>query len=172
MWNVKYKNKMITPIELLTKELVSLQKDLSKSTKIFQSGGISAELHEQHKRNIQPNIDIYQEAINILTAAKYSVTTLVPLHLTLEKLREYHPGKVFATGVLPNSKEGLFMNNQGGLIRWIAKKGCDLNDWAIYCHWKDKTVDWIKEYGDKVQDEKNIKRCVTCTDEVFQLYRH
>ena len=90
--------------------------------------------------------------------------------LTKENFDKTSKGEVFAFGVLPNSPEGLFMTNDGGELRWIAKKGYG-NDWAIYCHWSYKSIDWIEKHGDKVCIEKYIKRCVPCTDEVFSLYR-
>jgi len=90
--------------------------------------------------------------------------------LTKEIFDQLPKGEVFASGVLPNSAEGLFMTNNGGELRWVAKNGY-ANDWSIYCHWSDKSVQWVKENGDKVFDEKNIKKCVPCDDEVFKLYR-
>lgn len=80
-------------------------------------------------------------------------------------------GEVFATGVLPNSPEGLYMTGDGGNLRWVAKKGYGY-DWAIYCHWENHSIDWIRQHGDKIHTELYIKRCVPCDDEVFNLYRH
>lgn len=90
--------------------------------------------------------------------------------LTKEDFDMYPAGGVFATGVLPNAEDGLFMTRDGGELRWVAKKGWGY-DWAIYCHWADKTPEWVRDYGDKVYTEEYIKRCVPCTDEVFNLYR-
>ena len=80
-------------------------------------------------------------------------------------------GQVFATGVLPNSPEGLFMTRNGGTLRWVAKKGWGY-DWAIYCHWADKSPEWVRDHGDKVTNEAHIKRCVECDDETFKIYRY
>jgi hypothetical protein len=92
--------------------------------------------------------------------------------LTIEQFNTFLPGRVFASGILPNSPDGLFMTNEliDKELRWVAKKG-NINDWAIYCHWSDKSVEWIMNYGDKVCSETNIKRCVPCDDEVFKQYR-
>jgi hypothetical protein len=91
--------------------------------------------------------------------------------ITLKEFKELPFGEVFSTGILPNSPEGIFMTNTGGNLRWVAKKG-EINDWVVYCHWEDKTVEWIAQHGDKVQNTENIKRCVQCEDDVLKLYRH
>lgn len=91
--------------------------------------------------------------------------------LTLKELKAIPPGEVFATGVLPNSEEGLYMTNDGGELRWIAKKGFGYNDWAIYCYWANQDVDWIKNHGDKVTSKDNIQKCVPCSEECLNLYR-
>jgi hypothetical protein len=91
--------------------------------------------------------------------------------LTLEQFDKLPLGEVFATGVLPNSPDGIFMTNDGGNLRWIAKKGYG-HDWAVYCHWDKHSEKYVTDFGDKVRDEKHIKRCVPCTDEVFKIYRY
>ena len=91
--------------------------------------------------------------------------------ITKREFDKLTPGEVFQTGVLPNSPDGLFMTNKGGQLRWVATKGF-ANDWTIYCYWSDKTVEWIKSHGDKVINEKHIKRCVPCDPEVFSAYRY
>ena len=91
--------------------------------------------------------------------------------MTIEVFNKIVSGTVFATGVLPNSPEGLYMTNSGGELRWIAKKGYG-DDWAIYCHWSYNDEEWIKEHADKVISETHIKRCVPCDDEVFKKYRY
>lgn len=83
-------------------------------------------------------------------------------------------GEIFASGVLPNSPDGLNMisASQGKELLWVAVKGWG-NDWAIYCHWlENHDVEFVKEQGDKVTMESNIKRCIECDDEVFKLYRY
>ena len=91
--------------------------------------------------------------------------------LTEAKFKKIPRGEIFATGVLPNSPEGLFMTTSGGELRWIAKKGHGY-DWAIYCHWAYWTEFEIASNGDKVTNEHHIKRCVPCDDVVFKLYRY
>lgn len=93
--------------------------------------------------------------------------------LTKEEFDKILPGEVFATGVLPNSPDGLYMINShiGEELRWVAKKGWGY-DWAIYCHWVDKSVDWVTHFGNKITGENNIKKCVPCTEEMFKIYRY
>ena len=91
--------------------------------------------------------------------------------LTKEQFDLIPDGDVFATGVLPNSPDGIFMTRDGGELRWVAKKGYG-HDWAVYCHWSDRSVEWITQSGDKVHNEKHIQKCVPCTVPVFKLYRY
>jgi len=90
--------------------------------------------------------------------------------ITKELFDQLPHGEVFSTGVLPNSEEGLFMTRDGGFLRWVAKKGYG-NDWAIYCHWSDKTPEWVAENGDKVYNKSHITKCVPCDENVLKLYR-
>lgn len=92
--------------------------------------------------------------------------------LTLDQLSQIKPGTIFASGILPNSPLGLNMVNirQGDNLLWIAKKGYG-HDWAIYCHWEEKGIDFVETQGDKVTCKEHIKKCVPCTEEVYNLYR-
>lgn len=93
--------------------------------------------------------------------------------ITLQEFDALPAGEVFATGILPNSPEGLYMtdSNQGRMLRWVAKKGY-APDWCIYCYWDEWDVEQVTQSGDKVTSETHIKRCVPCEDAVFKLYRY
>lgn len=91
--------------------------------------------------------------------------------ITIKEFTELSAGEIFATGIQPNSPEGIFMTRDGGELRWVATKGY-ANDWTIYCQWSDKTVKWIKQHGDKLHNKNHIKLCVPCDDEVFKSYRY
>ena len=91
--------------------------------------------------------------------------------LTKEEFDKLTPGEIFATGVQPNSPEGIFMTQDGGNLRWVATKGY-ANDWAAYCHWDFNSVEYVKKSGDKLYNEKHIKLCVPCEEEVFKCYRY
>jgi hypothetical protein len=93
--------------------------------------------------------------------------------LTKKEFDKLPLGEIFATGVLPNSPEGLFMtnSNSGKMLRWIAKKGWGY-DWCIYCYWDEWDTEEIAQSGDKVTSELHIKKCVPCTDEIFKIYRY
>lgn len=93
------------------------------------------------------------------------------MNLTLEKLKQMEPHTMFASGTRTDSPEGLFMMNTGKVLRWVAVSG-GIGDWAIYCHFVDKSEQWIKANGDKVSSEENIKKLVPCDDEAFQMYRY
>ncbi len=90
---------------------------------------------------------------------------------TLEMLNAVPKHTIFATGVLPDTADGLFMANTGKELRFVAVSG-EIGDFCIYCHFADKDVEWIRHNGDKVCVERHIKRCVPMDDEVFARYRY
>lgn len=91
--------------------------------------------------------------------------------LTLEKLKSMTPDTIFAEGTANDDPEGLFMANTNRRLRWVAVRG-GIHDWCIYCHFADKSNEWIKAQGDKVSDERHIKMLVPCDDEAFKMYRY
>jgi len=94
----------------------------------------------------------------------------VPDKLTLNKLKAMQPEEIFATGTLLDAPDGLNMTNSRQMLRWVAVRGA-IGDWAIYCHFADKDPEWIKRLGDKVYNERDIKRCVNCDEAAFKMYR-
>jgi len=85
--------------------------------------------------------------------------------LTVKQLEEMQPG-IFA--------KGQDYEDNGDTIHWVAVRG-GIADWAIYYSYETGEVldwDWIKDYGDKVVMEKDIRKLVPCTDECFALYRY
>lgn len=91
--------------------------------------------------------------------------------LTREMLKQMPAHTVFATGILLDNEDGLFMTGSNKELRWCAIRG-GIDDWAIYTHFADRNVEWICKYGDKIYDERNIKRCVPCDAEAFARYRY
>lgn len=89
--------------------------------------------------------------------------------LTLQVLKDMKPG-VFARGEIIDSPEGINISNGGGMLRWVACRG-DIHDWCIYVHSADHSYEWIKQMGDKIFDENNIRKLVDCDDEAFKMYR-
>lgn len=91
--------------------------------------------------------------------------------LTPEQLKAMPSDDIFASGTAMDNEDGLFMANTGKKLRWVAVRG-GIHDWAIYCHFADKREDWIRRHGDKVCDERHIKKLVPCNDEAFKMYRY
>ena len=91
--------------------------------------------------------------------------------LDIQMLKTMPPLTIFATGVTTDDENGINMTRSGKELRWIACRG-GIWDWCIYCHWSDKTIEWIHDYGDKVTSKENIKKLVPCDDEAFQMYRY
>lgn len=92
--------------------------------------------------------------------------------LTLEEFKKIPDGEVIASGILPNKPGGIYMTNNrlGDPLIWVAIKGfCD--DWAIYCHWEENGIEYVKTNGDKITEKFNILHCISCPDEVYNLYR-
>ena len=114
------------------------------------------------------------------------VDPLIPL--SVDEFEKIPHDTIFSRGELPNSPEGLYMTDaqHGRMLRWMAKKGGG-NDWAIYCYWaktghpfgddNEASAEWetywdyIRVHGDKVKDDRNIRKCVNVSDEVMRLYR-
>jgi hypothetical protein len=90
--------------------------------------------------------------------------------LTKEMLKILRPNTVFATGILPDSPEGINMTRSGKDLRWVAVSGT-FEDWTIYCHWAAYPEEYIARHGDKIYDKTHIKRCVPCDDEAYKKYR-
>jgi hypothetical protein len=66
--------------------------------------------------------------------------------LTLQDLKELAPNSIFASGEILDNPEGVNMTGSGKMLRWVAVRG-GIHDWAIYCHFADKTKEWIKNHG-------------------------
>ena len=81
------------------------------------------------------------------------------------------PETIFATGTAKDEPDGLFMARTGRLLRWLAVRGHGPSDWAIYCHFAENAVDWIRRHGDKVGDPEHIRSLVPCDDEALAPYR-
>lgn len=92
------------------------------------------------------------------------------MRLTLDILKLFQSGTIFASGILPDSEEGINMTNSGRLLRWVAVKG-SVDDWAIYCLPLGTTQEEVSSLGDKVCRSKAIRRCIQCDDETFLCYR-
>lgn len=90
--------------------------------------------------------------------------------LTLKMLKDMDPG-VFMTGEIVDSPDGINMMNSGQQLRWVATRG-GIHDWAIYVGPASQSIEDVKDYGDKVTSERNIKKLVECDDEAFEMYRY
>jgi len=71
--------------------------------------------------------------------------------LTLEKLKEMDSHTIFAYGA-----------------DWVAVRG-GIHDWAIYKG--QGTKEYIRDWGNKVHSEEEIKLLVPCDKESFNMYR-
>ena len=82
-------------------------------------------------------------------------------------------GQVIASGISPNSPEGLFMTNDnyGKTLRWVLKKGWGYSDWAVYCHWTEHSEEWVRDNGDKVTSRQNLQNIIEFDDECWSKYR-
>ena len=91
--------------------------------------------------------------------------------LTLKELKTMSPDNIFASGVVPNSPEGIFANRDGGNLQWLAVRG-GIHDWAIYYGRETDTLGGIRDWGDKLHNLATIRKLVLCDDEAFAMYRH
>ena len=98
--------------------------------------------------------------------------------LGLALLKAMPPRTIFATGVLPNSPDGLYMVSgekyRDWPLRWVACRG-EIHDWSIYAMWEDDcagVLSRVHDRGDKLMSEENIRRCVPCDDAALAMYRY
>jgi hypothetical protein len=90
--------------------------------------------------------------------------------MNLQDFKKIPPGEVFRTVVTKyHTVERL--NDEWPELMFVCKKGHGYDDWAIYCHFPERGAEWIREHGDKVTGERNIRSIFPCSDEVFALYR-
>lgn len=89
--------------------------------------------------------------------------------LQLSDLESMEPRQVISTGVMPDTPLGIHMTGSGRELRWVAVRG-RVPDWAVYCHWAERSIEWILGQGDKVPKEY-ARRLVPCSDEVLARYR-
>ena len=92
--------------------------------------------------------------------------------LDKKMLADMPPETIFATGLADDVEGGLFMANTHRELRWVAVRGHGPLDWAIYCHFSTRNIDWIRKHGDKVGQEAHIKMLVPCDNEAFASYRY
>lgn len=94
--------------------------------------------------------------------------------LTITDLIQMKPNTIFSNGSVRH-------------VHWVAVRG-DIHDWAIYScpnPWTllGKTPYYLylsslhinescRLYGQKLHDEKTIKRLIPCDDEALKMYRH
>lgn len=80
---------------------------------------------------------------------------------------------IFAVGIIPNHPEGAYLTsnegNRGRLLRWVALKTYG-GTWKLYAQWTDRSIENIRDCGDKIQTDVYIRRAIDVDDEVFKLY--
>jgi predicted heme/steroid binding protein len=91
--------------------------------------------------------------------------------LTLQKLKDMRPFKIFASGTVIDNSNGVNMSGSDKLLRWVACRGSTY-DWSIYIHWAEYSNEIVHDMGDKVTDKNNIKKLVPCDNEAFEAYRY
>ncbi len=86
-------------------------------------------------------------------------------------LKDMKPGTIFATGITIDNCNGINMSNTNRKLKWIAKRGY-IEDWAMYIHLEEKSIEWTRDWGNKVINKENIKKLVECDNEAFSAYRY
>ena len=93
--------------------------------------------------------------------------------LTLEQLKEMSEG-IFAQGEVVDGPGGCNVARTGKMIKWVAVRG-NIHDWAIYTdnpYSPQYSFEAVRNIGDKISSEENIRKLVPCTDEAFEMYRY
>ena len=85
--------------------------------------------------------------------------------LTLDELKEMKQGHIIKKGL------GFYPEIwDRGDVKWVAVRG-GIEDWAIYYNHARYDYESIAKFGDKVFDEKVIRKLVPCTNEAWKMYR-
>jgi len=85
--------------------------------------------------------------------------------LTQDMLNEFEPFTVINSGIVADSRL------HHSPVRWVAVRG-GVGDWAIYYHHADKSVEFVRNSGDKCIFPDVIRELIPCTDEAFKKYRY
>ena len=90
--------------------------------------------------------------------------------LTMEDIKNNPYKRVLLTGITIDDPTGLHMTGSGKPLRWVVSiGGCD--DWSMYCHWSDKSPEFVARSGDKVLGMNNILHVIDVDEEVQNHYR-
>lgn len=92
--------------------------------------------------------------------------------LDLEMLKRLKPGSIISKGETIDSDQGVNISDSKELMRWIAKKGSEMQDWHILIHWANVPWKVVETQGIKVLDRENITKLVRCTDEALIMYNY
>ena len=95
--------------------------------------------------------------------------------LTIERLKEMEPDKVFARGFVLDHETvcNITGRNTGKMLKWVAVRG-GIHDWAIYCEDPENPMQRFGEVarlGNKIHSDDIIRELQPCTDEAFKMYR-
>jgi hypothetical protein len=90
--------------------------------------------------------------------------------MTIDDFEWIPYGEIFDRGITTDNDEGVNMTGSGNKLTWIAKKGGG-NDWAIYVHFAGHDEEFVKEHGQKISVKDNIRKLISCDDEMMERYR-
>lgn len=90
--------------------------------------------------------------------------------LTTQALTAAKPHSIIHSGEILDNEEGMNMSGSGDMLRYVVVAG-EIGDWAVYCHFAERSEDWIKMNGDKVCWKDNLKMILDFNEEVWKKYR-
>ena len=85
--------------------------------------------------------------------------------LDMKLLEAMPPNTVFSSNIVLNKR----LYNKP--VRWVAIRGL-IPDWAIYYDLAEKSIEDVKNYGNKCFTEEVIRELVPCDNESFGAYRY
>lgn len=78
---------------------------------------------------------------------------------------------VIMSGFALNDPAGLFMNCDGGVLRWVLIVMLG-GRWAVYCASSDHDPEYVSRHGDKVSLKFNIENIIEFSDDMWKMYNH
>ena len=90
------------------------------------------------------------------------------IKLKLSMLNE--PNVLLAQGIVEDSPKGVNYWNTKRKLRFVIVTGM-IKDWAVYIGEEKDKAEYIKHYGDKINDMNNLKNIIEADNKVWEKYR-
>lgn len=92
--------------------------------------------------------------------------------MTFQEFKKIPAGEVFRVVTTQYHTIHSYVGGAWPELTFVCKKGLVYDDWVIYCHLSNRSVEWIWQHGDKVSTDVNILSIFPCDEETLKHYRY